>query len=215
MSAALKLFTEKHGEYTRFIRLMLYPQGIRAFFQRCRLLGAGQRILDAGCGAGVVALALRQAMARRGPTPGLMHAFDLTPSIIQRFRQTLATQNIGDVEIAEADVLALDALPQGWTNYDLIVSASMLEYVARGQLADALRGLRELLTPEGRLILFITRRNWVMRLFIGLWWRSNLYSADELREAFKLAGHSQVYFRGFPLTACYLTIWGHVIEAHK
>ncbi len=33
MSAALKLFTEKHGEYTRFIRLMLYPQGIRAFFQ--------------------------------------------------------------------------------------------------------------------------------------------------------------------------------------
>ncbi len=119
------------------------------------------------------------------------------------------------MEIAEADVLALDALPQGWTNYDLIVSASMLEYVARGQLADALRGLRELLTPEGRLILFITRRNWVMHLLIGLWWRSNLYSADELREAFKFPGYSEVYFRGFPMIACYLTIWGHVIEAHK
>jgi cyclopropane fatty-acyl-phospholipid synthase-like methyltransferase len=144
-----------------------------------------------------------------------MHAFDLTPSMIQRFRQTLAAQDIEGVEIAEANVLALDALPRGWANYDLIVSASMLEYVARDQLADALKGLRELLTAEGRLILFITRRNWITQPLIGQWWRSNLYGADELREAFKLAGYSQVYFRRFPLIASHLTIWGHVIEACK
>ena len=50
-----------------------------------------------------------------------------------------------------------------WTDYDLIVSASMLEYVPRKRLAEALAALRGRLTDQGRLILFITKRNWLTR----------------------------------------------------
>lgn len=38
---------------------------------------------------------------------------------------------IEGVETAQANVLELDPLPDAWTQYDLIVSASMLEYVPK------------------------------------------------------------------------------------
>jgi cyclopropane fatty-acyl-phospholipid synthase-like methyltransferase len=112
-------------------------------------------------------------------------------------------------------VLALDALPAGWTQYDLVLSASMLEYVPRERFADALRGLRCRLRDDGRFVLFVTRRNWLTRPLIGRWWRSNLYTAAELRDAFRAAGFSRVAFPGFPPAAAHLAVWGHVLEATR
>jgi SAM-dependent methyltransferase len=157
---ARDFFTEKHDVYARFIRLVRYPQGLRAFFMGSPLLRSGLRVLDAGCGTGVVTLGLRDALVRRGLEPGTLHAFDLTPAMLDRFRATLERRGIGDVVTAQANVLALDALPAGWTGYDLVMSASMLEYVPPDRLVDALRGLRSRLRDGGRFVLFITRRNW-------------------------------------------------------
>ena len=121
-----RLFTEKHDTYARFIRLVRYPQGLQAFFVHSPLLRSGLRVLDAGCGTGVVTLGLRAALVQRGFEPGALHAFDLTPAMLERFRATLARRGITDVETVEANVLALEALPAGWGEYDLLVSASML-----------------------------------------------------------------------------------------
>jgi len=213
MSDPRRLFTEKHGSYERFIRFVRYPQGIRAFFLCFPLLRSGLRVLDAGCGTGVVTLAIRAALVRRGLTPGPLHAFDLTPAMLERFHQNLQIRGIEGVETAQANVLELDTLPDGWTEYDLIASASMLEYVPRPLFADALRSLRGRLRPDGHLILFITRRNWLTRPLIGRWWRSNLYDADELRDGFHRAGFSGCAFRRFPVSASYLGLWGYAIEA--
>jgi cyclopropane fatty-acyl-phospholipid synthase-like methyltransferase len=154
-----RLFSDRTESYARFVRFVRYPEGIRSYFLRSPLLRSGLRVLDAGCGAGIVTLALRDAL-------------------------------------------------------DLVVSASMLEYVPRTRLAGALSGLRSLLEDGGSLVLFITRRNWLTRPLIGRWWRSNLYDAGEIEEALRQAGFGSIRFCRFPSRFRHLGLWGHVVEAH-
>jgi SAM-dependent methyltransferase len=212
---ARRLYTERPDDYQRFIRFVRYPQGLRAFFLASPALRAGLRVLDAGCGTGAVTLALRDVLYRRALAPHSLHAFDLTPAMLDRFRAALERRGIADVELAQADVLRLDQLPASWIGYDLVVTASMLEYVPVDRFAEALGGLRARLTDGGRLILFITRRNVLTRVLIGRWWRSNLYARAELRAAFRAAGFSRFVFRRFPAAATHLSMWGHVVEAER
>ena len=210
---ARRFFTERHAIYSRFIRAMRYPQGLRAFFLASPLVRSGLRILDAGCGRGALTLAVRDALVRRGCVPDALHAFDLTPAMLDRLRETLRRRGINDVELAEANVLHLDGLPASWRDYDLVVSASMLEYLPRDRFVDALAGLRGRLKEGDSFVLFVTRRNPLTRLLIGRWWASNLYTAGELSDAFERAGFSRFAFRSFPAAARYLSMWGHIVEA--
>jgi SAM-dependent methyltransferase len=212
---ARRLFTERPDTYARFIRWVRYPQGLRAFWSRSPLLRPGLRILEAGCGTGALTLALYAALTRRRIPLAAFDAFDLTPAMLDRLRRALAERAITDVTLVQADVLRLDALPAGWRDYDLVVSASMLEYVPRAALITALAGLRARLRPGGTLVLFITRRNPLTRLMIGRWWQSNLYTRGELVEAFERAGFERIRFPGFPLAARYLACWGYVVTADQ
>ena len=215
MDGALDLFSRRADSYVRFISFVRYSQGIRSYFLRSALLRPRLRVLDAGCGTGALTLALREALVRRGMPPSALHGFDLTPTMLERLHTRLRTQAIGGVETRQADVLDLDQLPASWKGYDLVVSASMLEYVPPDRLAEALAGLRGLLAPEGRFVLFITRRNWLTRPLIGRWWQGNLYDEAQLSERFRQAGFVRFGFGSFPATARHLSLWGHIVEASR
>jgi SAM-dependent methyltransferase len=176
-------------------------------------LGPRLGILDAGCGTGVTTLALRSALEARGIPARAMDAFDLTPAMLSRFRATLDASGIEGVRLAQADVLHLDTLPEAWTDYDLVVTAAMLEYVRRPSLPAAFRALRGRLHARGTLLLFITRNNMLMRPLVERWWSANLYSRAELRVALEAAGFSELSFGHFPLPYRYLDVWGHVVSA--
>jgi SAM-dependent methyltransferase len=210
-----RFFRERHATYARFIRWVRYPQGLRAFFVASPLLRSGLRILDAGCGTGALTFAVHGALARRGFAARALHAFDLTPEMLDHVRATIKRRAIDDIMLTQANVLALDTLPPDWTGYDLVVSASMLEYVPRDRFVEALRALRGRLRDDGWFILFVTRQNPLTRILIGRWWASNLYTRDELRGAFEAAGFHDVAFPRFPLGGAHLAVWGHVVTARR
>lgn len=212
---ARRLFTERYATYARFIRAVRYPQGLRAYFLASPLLQPSARVLEAGCGTGALTLAVHDAARRRRIPLQTFNAFDVTPAMLDQLRAKLNRRSIDDIELVEANVLHLDALPATWRDYDLVVSASMLEYVPREQFADALSGLRQRLRHSGRFVLFVTRRNPLTRLMIGRWWQSHLYTAAELTDAFRQAGFSRFALGTFPLAARYLSLWGHVVEAER
>ncbi len=208
-----QLYTQRGRSYIRFVNLVGYAPALRAYFLKSPLLRSGLHVLDAGCGTGIVTLALRQALLRRGFNPGVLRGFDLTPKMLEDFQHTLRTQAIEGVNVVQADVLQLATVPADWNRFDLIVSASMMEYIPREKLVDALSGLRSRLHEAGRIVLFITRRNWLTKPLIGRWWDANLSEAAELEQAFGFAGFSNITFGKFPFPYSYLSVWGHIIEA--
>lgn len=213
MTDASQLYAERADQYVRLVRGLGYPGGLRAIFRRHSPLGSGLSVLDAGCGTGMVTLALRDALLERAHRLGRFDGFDLTPEMLDRFRQTLDERSIEGVRLVQANVLELHTLPDGWEGYDLVASASMMEYLPRKQLAAALEGLRGRLNRGGSLVLFMTKKNWLMNAVIGKWWSAETYTQAELREAFRDAGFGSVAFDRFRLQYSYLNLWGHVVVA--
>jgi SAM-dependent methyltransferase len=207
-----QLYTEKIDTYLSFNSFFRSAQALQAFFESYDLLRSDLRILDAGCGTGTASLAVLNALTRRKLAYQAMHAFDLTPAMLARFRQQLTQHHISNVQLREANVVELETLPPSWTNYDLIVSVAMLEYVPRAAFLTALTSLRARLAREGRLLIFITRKNWITKVLIERWWKANLYTREELREAFLSAGFSGVTFRRFPHAYFWQNLWAYVIE---
>lgn len=209
---AKQLYTEKVDTYLAFSSFFRSSQALQAFFGARGGLRPDLRILDAGCGTGSAGLALLRALKGRGFGYRELDAFDLTPAMLERFRQHAIDQRLANVEIREANVLDLSTLPSSWTNYDLIVSAAMLEYVPREKLAEALAALRMRLAEHGRLLLVITRKNWITKLLIEEWWQANRYTRPELEAAFAVAGFRNVTFRQFPFSSFWHNQWAYVVE---
>ena len=92
-------------------------------------------------------------------------AFDLTPAMLDRFQAELDSRGITLVRHKQANVLELEhQLSSTWRDYDLIISASMLEYVPKESLPHALSALGARLPQDGRLLVVITRKNWITKI---------------------------------------------------
>lgn len=214
-SAVQELYTKSIDRYGSFIAAFRSPQGIQALLQTCTLLRPGLRVLDAGCGFGMVTFALLEVLRQKGIDYERIDAFDLTPAMLDRFEKTLAVRGIKGVRLWQADVLALEALPSSWNNYDLILSASMLEYLPKQDLPRALADLGSRLSPNGNLIVMITRRTAEMKLFIEWFWHAERYTKPELLKALSQAGFRNPVFRRFPARYFWLNRANHVVQAER
>jgi cyclopropane fatty-acyl-phospholipid synthase-like methyltransferase len=212
-SAVQELYTTGIDHYASFIKVFRSREGMQALLRRSGLMRSGLRVLDAGCGFGMVTFAVLEVLRERKLDYERIDAFDLTPAMLRRFQGTVDTRGITRVHLRHADVLALENLPPSWMNYDLILSASMLEYLPRQDLPRALAGLRARLAQTGSLLVVVTRKTPETKVLIEWWWRAERYAKNELFRAFAEAGFQDPVFHRFPWRYFWLNRGNFVIEA--
>ncbi len=210
-----ELYTERASFYERFfINFLGWGRELEAFFRKSSYLATNCKVLDAGCGTGIVTKILYKLALEKGYEQVRFHAFDLTESMLDIFKEWIMAQGAENIELKQADVLELYMLPQHWKEYDLVVSSTMLEYIPKNKVGDALVNLRKLLRIDGTLLVFITKRSFITKWLAGRWWKTNTYTKSEIEKLFHEAGFEKVAFKHFSSTSW----WANyiiVVEAKK
>jgi len=106
-------------------------------------IAPGERILDVGCGSGVVT----REIARRVGNRGLAVGVDPSPALLAVAREVAKESGVGDcVEFHEGNALRL---PFPDRSFDAVVCVTVLSHVPRGEAA--IPELVRVLRPGGRL----------------------------------------------------------------
>lgn len=211
------LYTEKASFYDRFfVDILGYRNGLKIFFENYSYLKDNFKILDAGCGTGLLIRVLTGIAKKEKFKDIKYHGFDLTQAMLNLFKQWIPKGYDQTIMLQKADVLLLDEqLPKDWKNYDLIVSSAMLEYIPKPKISQAIHNVKSLLKEDGTILIFITRKNLIMRLLIKIWWKANMYDKNEIKHVLIKAGFKEVNFKKFLFPYWYLNSWGFIIEAKK
>jgi arsenite methyltransferase len=110
-------------------------------------LRPGERVLDVGCGPGLLA----QAMAEAVEPGGLVHGIDPSPSMVEMTRRRTAAVAGARVEVGPGEATEL---PFPDEHFDAVVATQVYEYVAA--MPRALTEARRVLVPGGRLLVLDT-----------------------------------------------------------
>lgn len=191
-----------------------YDSGLKKFFAKNQdYLKPNFKILDAGCGSGIVTKILFD-LAQRKKLPDItFHGFDLTLAMLNLFRQWLNKHQVQNISLKQVDVLLLEnQLSADWKNYDLIVSSAMLEYIPKEKMGIALTNLKGRLKDDGIFLFFITRNNLFNKIFINQWWKADMYKKNEIKKLLSDIGYKKIIFKKFPFPYSYLNLWGFIIE---
>ena len=120
----------------------LWGDGFRALWQRGGV-GAGTRVLDAGCGPGFASLELAQLV-----DDGKVIALDLTDEYLQHLQKQITANAINNIEVVKGD---LHNIPLSDDCCDVIFAKFVLLFV--DDLDKVLAEFRRVLRPGGHLLI--------------------------------------------------------------
>ena len=133
------------GFYDFTFKLNGYGRSLDEYLSNHPLpLSRGARILDAGCGTGLLTLALLRAIH----FPVKITALDLSATSIEAARRAVSDGRgrTRDASFAQGNLLSL---PFADNSFDMVVTSGALEYVP---LSDGMNELARVINPGGHLL---------------------------------------------------------------
>lgn len=122
------------GREGRFRKRLLAPARLQL----------GESVLDVGCGTGTLAIAAKRQVGSSGSAFGI----DPSPEMIARARSK-ASKAKSDVAF---DIALAEALPFPDARFDVVLSTVMLHHLRRSVREQAVREMKRVLKPGGRLL---------------------------------------------------------------
>ncbi|HEV2761427.1 MAG TPA: class I SAM-dependent methyltransferase [Pyrinomonadaceae bacterium] len=157
-SGAHTLYDRFAGLYDLTFKFNRYGRSLERYLRETQIpLSTDARILDAGCGTGLLTLALLRVLER----PARITAVDLSVKSLRTAREavrTSPTRRTHSVSFAQANVLAL---PFADETFEFVVTSGVLEYVP---LAEGLKELSRVVAPGGYLLHLPVRPSMFSRL---------------------------------------------------
>ena len=155
----MRLLESAPRRYDFGIRLLSLGRIGRVHERMAEQVGAGDRVLDIGCGTGSLALRCAGRAAR-------VTGIDISPQMLDMAREKVEAAGLQDqVELREMSAIDLDeTFPDG--RFDAIVSSLMFSELSEDEQGFVLRECRRLLRDGGRLVIAdeVVPRSWPLRL---------------------------------------------------
>jgi ubiquinone/menaquinone biosynthesis C-methylase UbiE len=124
--------------FERVLVPAVFERYARDLIERARPFGPSDRILDLGCGTGIVARLLRERLGGAARIAGV----DISAQMIAKARAIAP-----ELDWYEGNALAL---PLADGSFDIVLSQQMLQFVP--DRAAAVREIKRVLAPGGRLV---------------------------------------------------------------
>ncbi len=159
--------------YDLTFKLNGYGRSLDQYFANNPLpISRGARILDAGCGTGLLTLALMRSIH----FPVNITALDLSATSISAARKAVSESpgRARDVTFAEGNLLSL---PIADNSLDLVVTSGALEYVP---LAEGMSELGRVIMPGGHLLHIPCRRPSPATTFLEILFRFKSHPRKEI-----------------------------------
>ncbi|HVF55234.1 MAG TPA: class I SAM-dependent methyltransferase [Pyrinomonadaceae bacterium] len=141
--SAVSIYDRFTGLYDLMFRFNGYGRSVERYLrEKLPPLAAGARILDAGCGTGLLTLALVRVLER----PAHITAVDLSRQSLLTARRAVGKVNFGprhQLTFAQSNVLAL---PFADNSFEFVMTSGVLEYVPLG---EGMSEMARVLVPGG------------------------------------------------------------------
>lgn len=178
--------------YDLMFRVNGYGRSVERYLRETPLpLPAGSRVLDAGCGTGLLTLAFLRVHER----PVDIASIDLSLRSLQTARRAAEKlpQGLRRRRVAFAQSNAL-ALPFADESFNLVLTSGVLEYLP---LREGLAELARVLAPGGHLIFVPVRPSLMTKLVLEVMFRFKAHPPreveEETRKVFRVLEHHRFH----------------------